>query len=448
MTTMVVVGGSLAGCHAAASIRASGFGGELVVVGDESHMPYDRPPLSKEFLTSGGDETRLPIRSAAADRLEAQWRLGVRAEELDPDRQLVKLSDGTDLNYDGLVVATGASARPLRLADGQLLGAPTASESTPDVDSGVVTLRSLNDGRRLLGLLGHDRPRVVICGAGFIGLEVASSARQLGLDVTVVDIAAAPLSRVLDASVGVGLAEFLTSNGVELLLDRAVTDIAMTDSRISTVALSDGERRPADLLVIGVGAVPNTDWLRGSGVALGEAPEDGLLVDAYCRVVDNAGPDLADTSPSTSSSGGTSRWSNIVAAGDVARWPNQRFGGRSMRVEQWDNAVEMGKYAGRSLASQLGVGPEVDEPFQPVPWFWSDQFGRKIQLAGVLSNDWHDTVGDPHSERFARAYFEGSTLCGVLAWNRPRQAIIGRQLIATGAQRNEALERLTPSPAA
>lgn len=414
MTTIVVVGASLAGSHAASSIRKAGFEGELVIVGNEPHQPYDRPPLSKEFLTAGGDESRLPLPVAAPERLDAAWVTGTSASRLDVVERLIHLSDGRQLAYDGLVIATGARARLL----------PAAVHSSVGHSDGVVTLRTLDDARHLRARLLIEPDHVVICGAGFIGAEVAASVRQLGIEATLVDVAPAPLSRVLDESVGSTLAGFLADNGVRMIMSCGLESIEGGDGAVASVLLSNGERLQTQLVVVGIGAVPNTEWLDGSGLQVGHGPSDGLLVDGHCRASDR-----------------------IVAAGDVARWPNERFGGRLMRVEQWDNAVEMGQYAGRSLLGAMGLGPEPDEPYQPVPWFWSDQFDRKIQLAGVVSSDWRDVVGDPSEERFVRTYFEGGALCGVLAWNRPRQAIVGRQLIAAGTDRNTAVERLSPAPA-
>ncbi len=437
MTRIVVVGASLAGAHSAAAIRKAGFDGDLLVVGREPHKPYDRPPLSKEFLTGGGDETRLPLPVAAEDRLEATWVIDAVAASLDVSGRSVMLSDGSSLGFDGLVVATGASARLLPASVGVTTTdavdeAPGSTvDSARDRDAafwssrGVVALRTLDDARQLRGLLVGAAQRqdpVVVCGAGFIGAEVASSARQMGLDVTVVDLAPAPLSRVLDESIGAALASYMQAHDVNLVMGESIESIDITAGQVSSVRLSSGRQLPAGVVVVGIGVVPETAWLEDSGLDLGDGPMSGLVVDRFCRAGDR-----------------------IVAAGDVARWPNEAFGGRLMRVEQWDNAVEMGQYAGRSLMAAL-EGHHPDEPYRPVPWFWSDQFDRKIQLAGVISDDWHDTVGSPSEDRFVRTYFDGSTLCGVLAWNRPRQAIVGRQLIASQADRAEALERLTPAP--
>ncbi len=420
MKTIVVVGASLAGTHAAAAIRKSGFDQELVIIGREPHRPYDRPPLSKEFLTGGGDEARLPLPAAAEDRLEATWRIDVDALSLDVDARSIELSDGSLLAFDGLVIASGASARSLPSA--VTVTSVDGLDNRDPSPGGVVTLRTLDDARRLRDLLVGEPKSVVVCGAGFIGAEVAASAHQMGLDVTVVDVAAAPLSRVLDVSIGHALCRFFEQQGVTMLMGEAIDVVETSGGGVSSVVLSSARRLQADVLVVGIGALPETGWLEGSGLDLGSGPGSGVVVDQFCRAGEA-----------------------IVAAGDVASWPNRLFGGRMMRVEQWDNAVEMGQYAGRSLVAAM-QGTQPDEPYQPVPWFWSDQFDRKIQLAGVVSPDWHDTVGSPDDDRFVRAFFDDDThLCGVLAWNRPRQAIIGRQLVAAGTNRAEALERLTPT---
>lgn len=409
MTTLVIVGASLAGVQAAQVIRRDGFDGRLVMVGDEPHLPYDRPPLSKEYLTADQpDEERLRLRPTAdPDALGLDWRLGRRATALAPSACRLTLDDGEEIAFDGLVVASGA--RPRRIPgqtgpDGALL-------------AGVHELRTLDDARRLRAAIDGGARRLAVCGAGFIGAEVAASARARGLEVTLIDAATTPMERVLDPAAGEAVAELHRSNGVDVRLGSPVAGFGTGAGRggpVTSVELADGSEIPADAVVVGVGVVPNTDWLDDSGLTV----DDGLVLDETTR----AAP-------------------GIVAAGDVARWPNRRFGGRPMRVEQWDNAIDMGTHAGRRLLAELDG--RDGSPFEPVPWFWSDQYDRKIQLAGLVGPEAEIVQGSMAEGRFVQVYGDGDgRLCGALCWNRPRQAVQSRQLVADGETVAVARERL------
>ncbi len=408
MTTIAVAGASLAGVQAAQVLRRDGYDGRLVLIGDEPHRPYDRPPLSKEYLTADeADEDRIMLRATAdPEALDLDWRLGRAAVSLDLDRRVLALDDGEEIAWDGLVVATGA--RPRRLP-----GQPAPA----DGPAGVLELRTLDDARRLRAALDGGARRLVVCGAGFIGAEVAASARQRGLDVTLVDAAAIPMDRVLDAAAGNAVAELHRANGVDVRLGVKVAGIepgggAGGDG--ATVRLDDGTELAADVVVVGIGVIPNTDWLADSGLTI----DDGVVTDATTL----AAP-------------------GVVAAGDVARWPNARFGHRMMRVEQWDNAIDMGATAARRLLAHL-VG-EAGTPFQPVPWFWSDQYDRKMQLAGLVGPHTEIAQGTIEEGRFVQLYGDDEgRLCGALCWNRPRQAIQARQLVADGESLDTARERL------
>jgi len=410
-TRVVVVGASLAGVNAARAIRRHGFDGQIVVLDRQPHSPYDRPPLSKTFLTGDGDEASLSLR--LANELDVDWWPNSIAEHLDVSRQCVAVSQPSktlELAYDGLVVANGAEPRSLPgVSDGALVGRK------------VFELRTLDDARALRTAMvqaAQRKGRVVVCGAGFIGAEVAASGRQLGLSVTLVDIGAAPLERVLPSDAGMLVAALHQTHGVDVRLGTGLEEVSESGSELS-VSFSDGSVEMVDIVVVGIGVVPSTGWLVGSGLTL----ENGVRVDAQCV----AGP-------------------NIVAAGDIAEWPNTRFGGKLMRVEQWDNAVEMGSFAGRRLVDLLD-GRSTEAVFAPVPWFWSDQFDRKIQLAGVVSQSSEIVQGSYSEQRFVEIFADGPKLCGALAWNRPRHAIMARQLIVDGATISEARERLAPPPA-
>lgn len=392
---VVVVGASLAAIRAADALRKAGYDGGIALVGDEERPPYDRPPLSKDVLAGARppDSTRLHDDDRLAE-LGIEWHLGRRAEHLDVGRREVEVAGGDVLTYDRLLIATGARPRTLPGTDGM---------------AGVHTLRTLDDCEELRADLEARPQRVVVVGAGFIGAEVAATCRGLGLDVTLVEMAAVPLERVLGERMGTVCAEVHREQGVDLRLGVGVEAISGT-ARVEQVTLADGTVLDADVVVVGVGVVPNTEWLEGSGLTL----DDGVVCDATTL----AAP-------------------GVCAAGDVARWPNPRFGGELMRVEHWDNAVEMGAHAARRL-----LADEADaEPYAPVPWFWSDQYDRKIQLAGRPRPDDRIEIvtGTVDERRFAAIYGRDGRLSAVLGFNRPRHVMQYRQLIADGASWDDAL---------
>lgn len=420
---VVVVGASLAGLQAAQTMRREGFAGEIVMVGAEEHYPYDRPPLSKGFLSGEWPEEKLRLRAAIdPTELGLTWRLGSRAVALDLQHSFVSVTSNSAvddaaerLDFDGLVIATGASARTL---------------PGPGL-SGLHVLRTLDDARALRGDLAGPPKDVVVIGAGFIGAEVAASARTLGHRVSLVEAAKTPMARVLDEGAGNQVAQLHRDHGVEVFLGVGVEEIQADDrSRVRGIALVDGTELRADVVVVGIGVTPNTSWLEGSGLTL----DNGVVCDDTCM----AAP-------------------GVVAAGDVARWPNHRFGGELLRVEQWDNAIDQGGYAARRLLA-WGAGtvdgepvdgepvdgePVDGEPYAPVPWFWSDQYDRKIQVAGITTRSAELVHGTLAEHRFAQVYLdrEGAVV-GALAWNRPRHAIKARQLIARGGTLEEARELL------
>jgi len=394
MERVAVVGASLAGFRAVETLRAEGFEGAVTVVGAEPHLPYDRPPLSKQVLAGTWDETRLPLVpiGTTLDDLDVGWRLGTTATGLDVAGHTVVLDGGDRLPYDGLVVATGTRVRTL---PGQ-----------PDLE-GIHVLRTVDDALALRAAFERTPDRVVVVGAGFIGAEVAATARMRGLDVTLLEALAVPLERVLGLELGALCADIHRDNGVDLrvatVVERFVDD---GRGRVAGVVLSDGTTIEAGVVVVGVGVVPNTEWLDGSGLTI----ENGVLCDATCL----AAPD-------------------VVAAGDVARWYNRRFD-EVMRVEHWENAQEQGAHAARRLLGR-------DEPYAPVPWFWSDQYDRKLQLAGRSRPDDEMRVveGSFAERRFVALFGRGDRLVGVLGMNRPRPVLQFRQLIADGASWRDAL---------
>ena len=404
-STSVIVGASLAGINAARTLRLQGHTGSIIVVDADSERPYDRPPLSKQMLTGEWEPEKILLPAGKED-LDLEFRLGVRAKAVDLAARQITLegADGTVANtaFDSLIIASGASAR--RLPD-------TAGIA------GVHVVRTLADSLALRAELEAGPSRVVVIGAGFIGAEVASSCRKRGIEVTLVEALPLPLERILGAEMGRVCAQVHIENGVDLRLGTGVlqleTEIVDGVEKVVGVALTDGTSVATEVVVVGIGVTLNVDWLEGSGLTL----DDGVVCDNTLL----AAP-------------------GVVAAGDIARYPSARFG-RMLRVEHWETAIAGGEAAARRLLAEAsGETPVV---FDPIPWFWSDQYDRKIQLAGrPMPTDTCVVVhGSTDEFRFVALYGDGDRLTGVLGMNRPRHVVQLRALFEEGASFSEACER-------
>ncbi|MCC7258805.1 MAG: FAD-dependent oxidoreductase [Gammaproteobacteria bacterium] len=383
--TVIIAGAGQAAAQAVVTLRHGGFGGDILLVGEEPYLPYQRPPLSKKFLAGEMELERLYLRPREfyADN-RVGLRLGTRVQAIDRSRRTVRV-DGADLAYDRLILATGSHVRRLSIPGADL----------PELHY----LRTIDDVR---GLQAGFRPgqRLVVVGAGYVGLEVAAVAVQAGLHVTVVEIA----DRVMARSVAPLLSRFYLDAhqeaGVGFRLQTGVTGIRRASGQVEVVCTT-GETLPADRVVVGVGILPTTELAEAAGLAC----DDGIVVDEFCRTSDPA----------------------IHAAGDCTSHPNALLG-RRLRLESVHNAQEQGKTAALSILGR-------PQAYAQIPWFWSDQYDLKLQMTGLT--DAHATLvvrGEPASRSFAAFYFEGARLVAVHAVNSPREFMLSKKLIAQRAR--------------
>jgi len=386
---VTIVGASLAGVRTAKLLRRYDFDGAIALVGDEPHRPYDRPPLSKQLLAGRLEPEAIALEGDELyDSLDLH--LGARAVGLDVATGAVDLDDGSRLVGDHVVVTTGAI--PRRLPDQPQL-------------AGVHVLRTLDDALRLRSELGEGRQAVIV-GAGFIGMEVAATARGLGADVTVVEFLDTPLVRGLGPVLGAAIADVHRARGVTFHLGAAVRAID-GDDRVRSVELDDGTRLDADVVVVGIGVAPATGWLAGSGLTL----DDGVVCDDHLRA-----------------GGGEGR---VWAAGDVARWPSARYG-QPLRIEHWTNATETAQVVARNLTGG-------DAVHDPVPYVWSDQYDLKIQVVGRVTDDERIevAVGDLDELRFVATASRDGQLRGAVGVRWPRALLQFRMLLERGAGPDE-----------
>ncbi len=423
---VVIVGGSLAAMRAAETLRQIGFDGSLVMVSAEDHLPYDRPPLSKQVLDGRWEPERTALRRPEVlEELAIDWHLGVAASGLDLGSRRLSLSTDEVLDFDGLIIATGASTRTLPAS---------VTEHLSDAGPAVVELRTLDDAVALRDLIAPGDRRVVVIGAGFIGLEVAATARSLGNHTVVIEAAPAPLIRGLGAEMGSAIAAVHTDAGTEIRCGEQVLSI---DDRGVTVQVGHtAEVIGADVVVVGIGVQPNTRWLESSGLSL----DDGVVCDAFLQ----AGAPL------------------VYAAGDVVRWPNGLFD-ETMRIEHWSNAAEQGALAARNLAAEAGLVDDEREEYAAVPFFWSDQYDHRIQFLGRadgvdggvdgrVDGGVRVVIGSVDERSFVALYGSAGRLRGVLGLNRPRQTMPYRRLLEDRASLDDALafaaEQVTAEAAA
>ncbi len=361
--SVAVVGASLAGWSAAASLRSGGFDGRIVLIGDEAHAPYDRPPLSKAFLASDLEAGDLSLATSEA-LAGVEMVLGRRAVSLDAAGRQITLDDGAEVSADAVVIATGARARNLRGA------------------TGVHTLRTLDDAIAIRTALAQAE-RVVVVGGGFIGAEVAATARSAGRTVDVVEALPLPMVEALGEEMAKVLVGLHADHGTTLHAGTAVHEVSA-----SGVVLADGRELPADLVVVGIGVAPNVEWLAGSGVAV----DDGVLVDSF----------------------GATSVPGVYAAGDVARFPSARAGGH-VRVEHWTHARDQGAAVARTILGD-------PQPYDPVQYVWSDQYGVMVQFAGIAAPDATVEIveGDVSERRFVATYSREGQVVAVLGLRSPR----------------------------
>jgi NADPH-dependent 2,4-dienoyl-CoA reductase/sulfur reductase-like enzyme len=385
--------------HAAAALRRDGFTGRITMVDADPHPPYDKPPLSKQVLAGSWEPERIAL--LHDEPIDADHLAGTRLTGLDCDTRTVHL-DGPDgpaqLTYDGLVIATGAAARRIG--------------GTPDL-AGIHVVRSLDDCLGLRADLDRGPSRVAVIGAGFIGAEVAATCRGRDLDVTIIEALPVPMERVLGPQIGQLCADLHRDHGVDVRLGVGVEAIEpSTDdpTRVGGVRLADGSFVEAEVVVVGIGVAVNTGWLEGSGLLL----DDGVVVDETLL----AAP-------------------GVVAAGDIMKWPSARYG-QPIRVEHWEHAILSGEAAAKRL---MVAEDEEAEVFDPVPWFWSDQYDKEFQLSGRATP--HDKVevvlGSTDERRFVALYGYGDKVVAVLGMNRPRHVMQLRKLVAEGASWDEGL---------
>lgn len=380
--SVLVVGASAGGLTTAETLRRKGFEGRITLLGDEPHPPYDRPPLSKQVLSGAWEPDRAQLRPHSALRaLDAEFVLGDQAIGLDVGNRTVLTESGRRLGADAIVIATGVRARTF----------PGQADL-----AGVHVVRTLDDAVALRATLATAR-RLLVVGDGVLGAEVAATGRGLGLDVTLAGPQSVPMESQFGRWAGTLLGDLHTERGVELRLGVGVSGLVGEARRVTGVRLGNGERLPADVVVVAIGGLPATDWLVGSGLTC----ENGVVCDERCRADDG-----------------------IYAVGDVARWRHPGIGSL-IRLENRTNATQQAVAVASNI---LGA----DEPYIPVPYFWTDQYDAKVTVHGLIppGSEAEVVEGDLTSRRFVALFRRDGVARGVLGWNMPRQTRIHRAEVA------------------
>lgn len=385
---IVIVGAGQGGFQAAASLREAGYEGRLTLVGDEPGLPYQRPPLSKAYMKGDAGIEQIELRPAAFYADHKVELVNARAVAIDRAARRLVLEDGQALAYEHLILATGARNRPLPVPGREL--------------AGVFYLRSRADADALKARLEGAR-RVVVIGAGFIGLEFAAVARALGHEVTVIEAAPRPLARAVSPDMSAFFAQAHAAMGTTLLLGAGVIGLAGENGHVTGVETTDGAVHPADFVLVGIGVVPNVELAAEAGLEVA----NGIVVDAHLATADPA----------------------ISALGDAVAYPS-RFAGGSTRLESVQNAVDQARSLAHRLTGKLSpTGEPV--PFDAVPWFWSDQADLKLQIVGLAGPaDSSVLRGDPASRRFSVFRFREGVLTAIESVNRPADHMLGRRLLA------------------
>jgi 3-phenylpropionate/trans-cinnamate dioxygenase ferredoxin reductase component len=382
ISTVVIVGGGQAGAQAVDTLRREGFSGRLVLISDENMLPYQRPPLSKKFLSGEMAAERLLFRHRAFyDEHAVELKLGVRATRIAAAARRVELSNGEEINYDRLLLCIGAAARRM---------------SCPGSDlAGVHYLRNVDDAAAIAAGL-KPGARVIVVGGGYIGLEIAATAREMGCAVVVLEMADRVMNRVVASNVSEYFEHEHRTQGVKVICNNRVVRFE-GNGRVERVLCADGSMHPADLLVVGVGAIANTQLAADAGLKC----DNGIVVDETCRTSDPA----------------------IFAAGDCSNYFSPRYQSR-VRLESVDNAFEQGKAAALNILERHVV-------YERVPWFWSDQYDNKLLIAGLSQgHDQQLTRGDPAARSFSVCYLKGGELLAVEAINHSKDYMAARKLIA------------------